>query len=143
MARVKNKQISRLHQLMKKLCLDINDSEICRRLEILMNTEKDDLSKDKVDLLVKQGVEFEPKILPEPYTQYVRHYLYMVKRKQKEIEEKSKKVRLSTSKKKKSSAISEKKKNPTNKKRPITKKGAAKKKTSKTIKKSSRAKSKK
>lgn len=59
---------------------DVNDVEICRRLEILMNTEKEDLETKLVNQVFEEGLKFDPRLLPEPYTQYVRHYLYMLKR---------------------------------------------------------------
>ncbi|TGL20939.1 hypothetical protein EHQ46_10640 [Leptospira yanagawae] len=65
---------------MRKLSSEVNDSEICKRLEILMATSKDDLPLAHVNQLLQEPKEFDPKTIPEPYTQYVRHFIYMVKR---------------------------------------------------------------
>ncbi|MGV3664627.1 MAG: phosphatidylinositol phospholipase [Leptospira bouyouniensis] len=65
---------------MRKLSSEVNDSEICKRLEILMATSKDDLPVAHVNQLLQDPKNFDPKTIPEPYTQYVRHFIYMVKR---------------------------------------------------------------
>ncbi|TGL88323.1 hypothetical protein EHQ68_10915 [Leptospira congkakensis] len=65
---------------MRKLSTEVNDSEICKRLEILMATSKDDLPLAHVNQLLQDAKNFDPKTIPEPYTQYVRHFIYMVKR---------------------------------------------------------------
>ncbi|PJZ44206.1 phosphatidylinositol phospholipase [Leptospira brenneri] len=65
---------------MRKLSTEVNDSEICKRLEILMATSKDDLPLAVVNQLLQDPKNFDPKTIPEPYTQYVRHFIYMVKR---------------------------------------------------------------
>ncbi|MCW7492701.1 hypothetical protein ND861_08795 [Leptospira sp. 2 VSF19] len=65
---------------MRKLSTEVNDSEICKRLEILMATSKDDLPLALVNQLLQDAKNFDPKAIPEPYTQYVRHFIYMVKR---------------------------------------------------------------
>ncbi|XDD48434.1 hypothetical protein AB3N60_19030 [Leptospira sp. WS39.C2] len=65
---------------MRKLSTEVNDSEICKRLEILMATSKDDLPLALVNQLLQEPKDFDPKAIHEPYTQYVRHFIYMVKR---------------------------------------------------------------
>ncbi|XDD44539.1 hypothetical protein AB3N58_17405 [Leptospira sp. WS60.C2] len=65
---------------MRKLSTEVNDSEICKRLEILMATSKDDLPLAHVNQLLQDPKNFDPKTIQEPYTQYVRHFIYMVKR---------------------------------------------------------------
>ncbi|WP_084765032.1 phosphatidylinositol phospholipase [Leptospira terpstrae] len=65
---------------MRKLSTEVNDSEICKRLEILMATSKDDLPIAVVNQLLQDPKNFDPKSIHEPYTQYVRHFIYMVKR---------------------------------------------------------------
>jgi hypothetical protein len=45
-----------------------------------MLTSKDDLSLSTVKILIDNPLDFDPKDVPEPYTQYVRHFIYMVKR---------------------------------------------------------------
>ena len=78
--------ISKLLNQMRKLIQEVNDQEICRRLEILMNSEKEDLPSAMIRLILDDPTEFDPKQVPEPYTQYVKHYLYMVKRRNRETE---------------------------------------------------------
>ncbi|MCT8335632.1 hypothetical protein NUH30_18250, partial [Leptospira sp. 85282-16] len=48
--------------------------------EILMATSKDDLPLALVNQLLQDAKNFDPKAIHEPYTQYVRHFIYMVKR---------------------------------------------------------------
>lgn len=74
---------SKLLSAMRKLSLEVNDEEICRRFETLMHTSKEDLNLSSVHSLLHNPSEFEPKEIPEPYTQYVRHFMYMVKRNEK------------------------------------------------------------
>lgn len=68
---------------MKSLNNEVNDQEICRRLETLMLTSKDDLNLSVVNHLLDNPLEFDPKEIPEPYTMYVKHFIYMVKRNEK------------------------------------------------------------
>jgi hypothetical protein len=37
--------INKLLSAMRKLSVEVNDHEVCRKLEILMNSEKDDFSQ--------------------------------------------------------------------------------------------------
>ncbi|MBE7413433.1 MAG: hypothetical protein L6Q54_06525 [Leptospiraceae bacterium] len=74
---------NKLLNAMRKLSVEVNDEEICRRFETLMQTSKEDLNLNSVRSLLQNPVEFEPKEIPEPYTQYVRHFIYMVKRNEK------------------------------------------------------------
>lgn len=72
--------VSRLLSAMKKLIVEVNDQEICRRLEILMNSEKEDLPQPIIRRIIDTPNEVDAREVPEPYTQYVKHYLYMLKR---------------------------------------------------------------
>ncbi|MCR9144686.1 MAG: hypothetical protein NXI24_20780 [bacterium] len=65
---------------MRKMIVEVNDQEICRRLEILQNSEKEDLAPSLMKRLLESPEDFDAREVPEPYTQYVKHYLYMVKR---------------------------------------------------------------
>lgn len=71
---------SRLIEAMRKLSLDVNDREICKKLETLMVTSKDDLNISGIKNLLEAPMDFDPKDIPDPYTQYVKHFIYMVKR---------------------------------------------------------------
>ena len=74
---------SKLIEAMRSLSNEVNDQEICRRLETLMFTSKDDLNLSVVNHLLDNPLEFDPKEIPEPYTMYVKHFIYMVKRNEK------------------------------------------------------------
>jgi hypothetical protein len=74
---------NRLIEAMRKLSIDVNDREICRRLETLMLTSKDDLNAPAINSLLENPLEFDPREVQEPYTQYVKHFIYMVKRNEK------------------------------------------------------------
>ena len=76
--------MNRLLGVMKKLIREVNDREICRRLEILINSEKEQLPVSMVRRILELPPDFDPREVPEPYTQYVKHYLYMVKREQRD-----------------------------------------------------------
>jgi len=69
---------------MKKMSIEVNDQEVCRKLEILMNSEKDDFTPALTKRILELPSDFDPREVPEPYTQYIRHYLYMVRRAGKE-----------------------------------------------------------
>lgn len=71
---------SKLLNAMRRLSIEVNDNEICKRLEVLLLTSKEDLSMSLIKALIESPLEFEPKDIQEPYTQYVRHFIYMVKR---------------------------------------------------------------
>ncbi len=75
-----NPGIGRLLAAMRKMVVEVNDQEICRRLEILQNSEKEDLAPSLMKRLLEDPEDFDAREVPEPYTQYVKHYLYMVKR---------------------------------------------------------------
>ena len=74
---------NKLLEAMRSLCNEVNDQEICRRLETLMHTSKDDLSLSSITQLTENPLVFDPKEIPEPYTMYVKHFIYMVKRNEK------------------------------------------------------------
>ncbi len=81
-----NPGISKLLSSMKKLILEVNDQEICRRLDILLHSGKDDLPAPMIRRILENPTEFDAREVPEPYTQYVKHYLYMLKRDAREKE---------------------------------------------------------
>ncbi|TGK20186.1 hypothetical protein EHO61_06740 [Leptospira fluminis] len=81
--KVKRTSFQKLLNAMKKLTMEVNDNEILRRLETLMATSKEDLNQAVVRSLLENPLEFDPKSVPEPYAQYVRHFVYMVKRNKK------------------------------------------------------------
>ncbi len=84
-----NQGAARLLQAMKKLVREVNDQEICRRLEILINSEKEDLPQQLGKKIFESPWEIEPRDIQEPYTQYVMHYLFMLKREEREAEKRT------------------------------------------------------
>lgn len=81
MAVSKNNQgVQKLLNSMKKLIREVNDKEICNKLEILVSSEKDDINPNLIDELLHDPLSFDPAKIPEPYSQYVKHFIYMVKR---------------------------------------------------------------
>ncbi len=77
-----NPGVSKLLNSMKKLIREVNDKEICNRLEILMGVEKEDIPPQLARALFEDPLSFDADQIPEPFSQYVKHYLYMVKRDQ-------------------------------------------------------------
>ncbi|MCS7205074.1 MAG: hypothetical protein NZ853_05210 [Leptospiraceae bacterium] len=75
-----NQGIQKLLAAMRKLIREVNDREICNRLEILATSEKEDIPSDLLKDLLDNPLNFDANKIPEPYTQYVKHYIYMVKR---------------------------------------------------------------
>lgn len=74
---------SKLLEAMKKLSIDVNDREICKKLDTLMVTSKDDLNLASIKSLLQSPLDFDPREIPDPYTQYVKHFIYMVRRNEK------------------------------------------------------------
>lgn len=74
---------SKLLEAMKKLSIDVNDREICKKLDTLMVTSKDDLNLTSIKNLLQSPLDFDPREIPDPYTQYVKHFIYMVRRNEK------------------------------------------------------------
>ena len=73
--------IGKLLSAMKKNIREVNDQEVCRRLEILMHSEKEDMNINLVKRLLESSpYEIDPREVPEPFSQYVKHYYYMLKR---------------------------------------------------------------
>lgn len=126
-----NPGVARLLSAMKKLTREVNDQEICRRLEILINSEKEDLPPSSVKSLLEDPADFDPSAVSEPYTQYVKHYLYMVKRedrtreKQRQETESRKQEKSVKKASKKSGGATAKKKGSSSKKKTAAKKKSA------------------
>ncbi|MEM7179519.1 MAG: hypothetical protein AAF518_01295 [Spirochaetota bacterium] len=74
---------SKFLDAMNHLSNEVNDREICKRLETLMLTSKDDLNPNSVHSMLRDPQNFDPREIPEPYTMYVKHFIYMVKRNEK------------------------------------------------------------
>lgn len=83
-----NQGIQKLLSAMKKLIREVNDKEICNKLEILVSSEKEDIPANLIKDLLESPLTFDPTKIQEPYVQYVRHYIYMVKREKRLAEKK-------------------------------------------------------
>ncbi|MBM9499814.1 hypothetical protein JWG44_06060 [Leptospira sp. 201903071] len=122
-SKVKRSSFQKLLNAMKKMSLEVNDYEICKRLETIMMTSKEDLSQVVVKSLLDNPTDFDPKTLPEPYGQYIRHFVYMVKRNRKQgIDTNFDAPSQSKSSEKQNGALTESAKNPA--KKTISKKTA-------------------
>jgi len=94
---------------MKKLIREVNDQEICRRLDILMHSGKDDIAPALIKRILEQPSDFDSREVPEPYTQYVKHYMYMLKRYGREKEKDRVEAESRTSAKKKTRIVEKEK----------------------------------
>lgn len=109
-----NQGIQKLLSAMKKLIREVNDKEICNKLEILVSSEKEDIPANLIKDLLDSPLTFDPTKIQEPYVQYVRHYIYMVKREKRLAEKKQaqqiekKKKEKKTSKEKKGKSVKKK-----------------------------------
>lgn len=107
---IKNNQgIQRLLNSMKKLIREVNDKEICNKLEILVSSDKEDINPALIDELLNDPISFNPAKIQEPYSQYVKHYIYMVKREMR-IHQSKEKQKVEKEKKKSSSSKAKSKK---------------------------------
>jgi len=75
-----NPGVSKLLNSMKKLIREVNDKEICNRLEILMGVEREDIPPHLIRAFFDDPLAFDADQIPEPFSQYAKHYLYMLKR---------------------------------------------------------------
>lgn len=85
----KSPGVARFLSAMRKHMQEVNDHEICRRLEIIMQSEKEDFAPHLVKRLLDAPLDFDPDEVKDPYIQYVRHYIYMVKRSVRDKEKRS------------------------------------------------------
>ncbi len=83
-----NQGIQKLLSAMRKLIREVNDKEICNKLEILASSEKEDIPANIIKNLLDSPLTFDTSKIQEPYVQYVRHYIYMVKREKRLAEKK-------------------------------------------------------
>ena len=72
--------LNRLLSSMKKMSMDINDQEICKKLEILIATNKDEVNSISINQLLLDPLGSDASDIQEPFCQYARHFVYMIKR---------------------------------------------------------------
>ena len=70
----------RLHTAMNKLASDANDKEIVKRFKILIDTSDEDLSKARVDEILKSPQKVEVNSFHESLQPYVKHLLFLTKK---------------------------------------------------------------
>jgi len=81
--RKKKTNLTRLYTTMNKLTVDAVDNEIMRRFKLLIDASEEDLPKAEIDALIKEPSSAEPSVFPEGLQPYIKHYLFMTKRKNK------------------------------------------------------------
>ncbi len=74
-----NQGVQKLLSAMRKLIKEVNDKEICNKLEIFVTSEKEDIPPSVLKSLLENPLNFDVSKVAEPYTQYVKHYIFMVK----------------------------------------------------------------
>lgn len=83
----KNRNVTRLLKEMKKLAIDVNDNEICKKFETLIKSgTEEDIVQVIVSRIIDDPFDVDDKEIPEIYVMYFRHYRFMRKR-QKKIQE--------------------------------------------------------
>lgn len=76
---------------MNKLVADAVDREIIKRFRTIIDTNEEDITKVNLTSLFSDPKSADPATYDERIQPYVKHYLYMLKRKEKlEKEEKKK-----------------------------------------------------
>ena len=80
MANKSNSILSKLLVAMKKLSIEVNDQEICKKLELLISTTKEEINPNTIKSLFDDPLNFDSHDIPEPFSQYVRHFVYMIRR---------------------------------------------------------------
>lgn len=75
--------LNKLLTSMKKLSIEVNDQEICKKLELLISTTKEEINSNLIKNLFEDPLNFNPNDIQEPFCQYVRHFTYMIKRNKK------------------------------------------------------------
>ena len=83
MANKSNNALNRLLVTMKKLSVEVNDQEICKKLEVLISTTKEEVNPLVIKELFDHPETFDSNVVPEPFCQYVRHFTYMIRRNEK------------------------------------------------------------
>ncbi len=80
----KKTNLLRLFSAMNKFAFEANDKEIIKRFKILIDASDTDLTKTQVDNILKQIPEIDILSYHEGLQPYVKHYLFMAKRTNKE-----------------------------------------------------------
>ncbi len=83
---LKNRNASRLLREMKRLSMDINDQEICKKFETLLKGGNDmDIPQAIMSQLLIDPADIDEKQLPELYLMYFRHFRFQRKREERMV----------------------------------------------------------
>lgn len=84
---LKNRNLNRLLKEMKKYVQEVNDQEICRRFETLIKGgNEEDISPQVTTRILEDPFDVEENEIPEIYLMYFRHYRFMRKRYNRQVE---------------------------------------------------------
>jgi len=76
----KNTNLLKLHGEMNKMSIDAVDREILRRFKIIIDTNEEDISKMKLQVVLKEPKSIDLKDYHESLQPYIKHYIFMLKR---------------------------------------------------------------
>ena len=71
----------KLYAEMNKLIVDAVDREIIKRFKIIVETGEDDITKQSLLTVLKEPDATDPMSYEERLQPYIKHYLFMLKRK--------------------------------------------------------------
>ncbi|MCL1910625.1 MAG: hypothetical protein FWG13_00255 [Leptospirales bacterium] len=77
----KKTNLLRLYSEMSKLVVDAVDREIVKRFKIIVDTGDDDITKQSLLAILKEPDTINPMLYEERLQPYIKHYLFMLKRK--------------------------------------------------------------
>jgi hypothetical protein len=84
---LKNRNLNRLLKEMKKHVQEVNDQEICRRFETLIKGgNEEDIQAQVMSRILEDPFDVEENEIPEIYLMYFRHYRFMRKRYNRQVE---------------------------------------------------------
>ncbi len=80
--RIKKKtNLLKLYSVMNKLTHDAVDKEVVKRFKILIDSSDEDFTKSEVDGIIKHYQNIDLSHYHEGLQAYIRHYVFMAKRK--------------------------------------------------------------
>jgi hypothetical protein len=80
----KKSNLLRLCTEMGQYVIDANDKEIIKRFKTtITSAAEEDISKSSLDMILKDPKEVEINTFSESIQPYIKHYIFMIKRKKK------------------------------------------------------------
>ena len=80
----KKNNLLKLCTEMGKYIIDANDKEIIKRFKTTISSAvEEDISKSSLDMILKDPKEVQINTFSESIQPYIKHYLFMIKRKKK------------------------------------------------------------